>query len=266
MINHNQSFKLIKNYKNLENHRLKSRLVKFERLETKCILFKLYPKNCNLENNYCPILQEHWSLKFFLQEDLLTSNFEDLIRDNLFFEQRIGLNLKNFTAVFPELYSEKYVRLFYLNWLNNQLRKFYIKLEKEFFFYFTKRIKILLNKLNLKRKILDFNFKQAILIKKFLKFLKFYLKRFVLRNGKNKFFYSHVLKANFGGFILQNIGFKKLFFYPFSFSFKKKLNNKMRWSLGFAYKAPFLIQIQSIKKDTSKRLGIVIRMKSKKSI
>ena len=100
-------YKLLKTYKNLENHMLNSQLTQIERLEERSILVKFYPdpiifdensilnflnlkrrkvlslKNLGIEEptfrdvqssegNYCPINQKYFVLNDFLDEDLIS--------------------------------------------------------------------------------------------------------------------------------------------------------------------------------------------------
>lgn len=65
-------YKLIKHYKNLENHAINGKIKYVERLQERCVLLELSSLNLQAGNNL-PIQQQYLNLKSFLGETTFDS-------------------------------------------------------------------------------------------------------------------------------------------------------------------------------------------------
>jgi len=61
---------LLKNYKNLDEHRLKGYVRELERLEKRYFVIQFYPLSRIEKENFCSIFQQRFEIKYFFFEEI----------------------------------------------------------------------------------------------------------------------------------------------------------------------------------------------------
>jgi hypothetical protein len=84
-------YKLLKNYKEIDNHNIKGKTITLKRIPKRSILIKFYSDTLNIENNYFPIYQKYFLLKNFLDQQLI---LEPSLKNNFYYNYLINKSLK----------------------------------------------------------------------------------------------------------------------------------------------------------------------------
>lgn len=246
-------YSLLKNYRNLENHKIKGTIQNFETVEYKrYLILNFYDKvlysNFNLEIQYCPVYQESLSFDALLKEKFFeipskkefetlrdkNSAYKFLSKRRIFQDQLLNkdlfLPLNNFTVNFEKDLWKQYI-------FENTL-EMYLKIYKKFFgFSKNKKLKSFI----LKKKFLFYNYtiKQEIFKFNSLKFKRpvFFYQKWIEILFKLNLLQMYFLKTE----SLSLMYSKEFIYFPVQLVFRlsKKFEIKKLFLQNFLFKKSF---------------------------
>lgn len=230
-------YKLLKKYKNLENHNINVKVFRVVRMEERAVIVKFFPQNSINENffNFCPIEQQDISFQSFEFKRLVSWSSEDsfksleILHPNFWmvgkhFKLPLQNSLLNFEPNLANFYLNKVV----LNRYLNLYRKYFIRLEKKYRMEILNKVKLvflnkniiqIINSYNISKtsyKILYINFLRKCILVVF--FRLDCINKWWLQRSKKYSFNKKTLKE-----IKKNVLKKKLFLCVYNHSRKNLL-------------------------------------------
>lgn len=237
-------YSLLKNYKNLENHKINGKIVAIERLKERAVLLQFFPKlseeTCLVNN--CPISQQHLSLKHFLTENLISEILllekkalffnDETIKESSLAEnpfllvgEEVQLNLNNNEICFDKDLWQTVLRKNLIQKQFKIFKKCFYFLEKEFRYnYLVSKRKLFFNR-NINNFLFNLNAGKSLLKTFYKNFIHKIFWRLLFTKYKVK---KNVLlplplwNANFGGLVFKIPNFFESFFTPYGFLQLKK--------------------------------------------